>query len=177
MGENVIGDALDTIEKFYKKQKDRQLKWDKAWIKKAKEFSEFSKDPSTKTGAVIIGSDNEQIGAGYNGFAIGVDDDEERYNNRELKYEMVVHCEVNAYIFGDKTKMKGATLYTWPFMSCSRCAAIMIQAGIKRCVAPKMPKDKEERWKKNMDIAKMQFAEAGVKLVEIEGIYEELTNE
>lgn len=139
-----------------------QLKWDRRYLKLPKEIASWSKDPSTQTGAVIIAADGTPVSFGYNGFARGVNDDPERYANRELKYKIIVHCERNAIIFGDRHAMKGGTLYTWPFMSCSVCASLVIQAGIKRCVAPPTPEDKRDRWEEDMKLAMMQFNEASV---------------
>jgi dCMP deaminase len=149
---------------YFKIIEDKQRKWDYRFIELAEFVSNWSKDPSTKTGAVIVGPDREIIGLGYNGFARGVNDSPERYNDRELKYKLVVHCERNAIIWADKSSLKGSTLYTWPFMSCSVCAGIVVQAGIKRCVAPSLPADKAERWAEDMKLATMQFKEAKVGL-------------
>lgn len=157
------------FRQFEREQKradaDRRRKWDLYWLKKAREYAlECSKDPSTKCGAVIIGPDNEPVSWGYNGFARGVNDDPARYADRETKYKMVVHCEVNAILFADRWRLKGATLYTWPFMCCSNCAAIVINAGIRRCVAPPIPPDQETRWGESVRLSKAQFSEAGVRL-------------
>jgi len=138
-------------------------KWDKRFIELAQFISCWSHDPSTKTGAVIVDSDNRLISVGYNGFPKGVDDSKERYENRELKYKMIVHCERNALLFAGRS-CKDCTLYTWPFMSCSVCAAMVIQSGISRCVAPSMPDHLKERWGEDMELATTMFKEAGVNL-------------
>ncbi len=138
-----------------------ESKWDKRFLEMAKLVASWSKDPSTQTGAVIVDSDRRIVSVGYNGFAQGVDDTPERYNNRELKYKMIVHCERNAVIFAQRN-ITGCSLYTWPFMSCSPCAAMMIQAGIKRVVAPKSD---NPRWVEEFKLATQQFEESGVEIV------------
>ena len=138
-------------------------KWDERFLDLARYIAGWSKDPSTKTGAVIVDQDNRIVSVGYNGFPRGVDDSENRYNNRELKYKMIVHCERNALLFAGRS-CKGCTLYTWPFMSCSVCAAMVIQSGISRCIAPSMPDHLKERWGEDMSLAAQMFLEAGVKL-------------
>jgi dCMP deaminase len=138
----------------------RQTKWDLRFLKKAKEVSLCSKDPSTQTGAIITTQDNLLVMEGFNGLPRGVADLDERLNNRELKYEIIVHCEVNAIVLS-RRDLTGCTLYTWPFMSCSRCAGIVIQAGIKRCVAPQ---NDNPRWQAAFVLSKTLFQEAGVKL-------------
>lgn len=140
-----------------------QIKWDLRYLHLAREVASWSKDPSTKTGAVVVNGKREFLG--YNGFPIGMRDDAELYEDRAAKYSRVIHCEMNAIIKAGEHAVN-ATLYTWPFMSCDRCAAHMVQAGIQRCVAPALPKELEERWKANLELSKGYFAEAGVELVE-----------
>jgi deoxycytidylate deaminase len=70
----------------------RQKKWDLRFLEMARMVSSWSKDPSTKTGAVLVDLERRIVSVGYNGFARGVQDLPERYENRELKYKMIVHC-------------------------------------------------------------------------------------
>jgi dCMP deaminase len=104
------------------------------------------------------------VSTGYNGFARGVKDLPERYKDRELKYRMIVHGELNAIIHAQQD-LTGCCLYTYPFTCCSVCAACVIQAGITRCVAPPLPDNLKERWEKDVKLTELQFAEAGVELV------------
>ena len=136
-------------------------KWDERFLELSKHIAGWSKDPSTKTGAVITDSLNRLVSIGYNGFPIGVEDSSKRLDNRELKYKMIVHCERNAMLFA-KRDLAGCTLYTWPFMSCGPCAGMVIQAGIKRCVAPY---DDNPRWREDFKITEQMFKEAGVELI------------
>ena len=85
------------------------------------------------------------------------------YANRELKYKMVVHGERNALLFANKS-CEGCAIYTWPFQPCSVCAAMIIQAGIKRCVAPPIPDHLKKRWEEDMKLSAQMFEEAGVVL-------------
>lgn len=138
-------------------------KWDLRYLQMAKFVAEWSKDPSTQTGAVLVRPDRSVISVGYNGFASKVNDTDERYNDRSIKYEMVVHCEENALIAA-KQSIEGSCLYTYPFMSCSRCAAKMIQAGVKRHVAPVPTEDQLSRWEDSFRLSMEQFNEAGVEV-------------
>lgn len=131
-------------------------KWDLRFLEMAKLVSAWSKDPSTQTGAVIVDEDRRVVSVGYNGFARGVEDTPERWNNRDIKYQMVVHCERNAMLFA-RQDMRGCTLYTWPFMSCSVCAGMVVQAGITRVVAPFSD---NPRWVDSFKLSHAQFAEA-----------------
>lgn len=145
----------------------RQIKWDHRHLELAKLVASYSKDPSTQTGAVFVDDKNRVISTGYNGFPLGIADTPERLNDRETKYSMIVHCEMNALITA-QCSLEGSTLYTWPFMSCDRCCVHMIQAGVKRVVAPKASADKEERWGEAFKKTRALFAEAGVELVELD---------
>jgi len=133
--------------------------WDNKFIGLAEHISSWSKDPSTKVGAVITDTDNRIVSVGYNGFPRGIADDA-RLDDRSTKYELIVHGEINAILFAGRS-LKGCTLYTWPFQPCTRCAAIVIQSGITRVVAPK---NTSERWKDSFEMSTNMFAEAGVEL-------------
>lgn len=142
---------------------DRSIKWDLVMLAKAKFNAMLSKDPSTKCGAVIS-RDNKVYGEGYNGFARRVQDRPEWYADRAIKYEVVIHAENNAIIDAGGEN-HDSTITTWPFMCCSRCAAMAIQAGIVRHVAPVTPPSIAERWKASTDLSLAQFADAGVEVV------------
>lgn len=135
-------------------------KWDNRFLDLCKFISNWSKDPSTKVGAVITNPDNSIVSVGYNGFSFGVEDTKERLENRDLKYKMVVHGEINAIVFAKKD-LRSCTLYTYPFMPCSRCAAIVVQTGIRRVVAPI---NDNPRWAEEFEITKNIFKESGVVL-------------
>jgi dCMP deaminase len=136
----------------------REEKWDRRFLALAEHVAQWSKDPSTQTGAVIVDPNNSVVSLGYNGFPRGVQDLSERLENRELKYKIIVHCERNALLFA-KRDVAGCRLYTWPFMSCVPCASMVIQAGITKVIAP--PSD-NPRWIEDFKLAQELFAEAGV---------------
>ena len=138
----------------------RQEKWDQRFIELARHVGSWSKDPSTKLGAVIVARDLSVVSVGYNGFPRGVHDTDERLNDRETKYKIVVHAERNAILFA-RRDLAGCTLYTWPFMSCGACAGMAIQAGITRCVAPYSD---NPRWVADFDLSRQMFEEAQVRL-------------
>jgi deoxycytidylate deaminase len=103
---------------------ERIEKWDRRFLELAKQVSTWSKDPSTQVGAVLVNYLDQVVGMGYNGFPRGVEDSEERLNNRELKYQIVVHAEVNAVIQAGK-EADGSTLYVYPsFMLPPICARL-----------------------------------------------------
>lgn len=138
-------------------------KWDLRFLSMATLVGSWSKDPSTKVGAVMVRPDRSVISVGYNGFAKGVQDLPERYENREkYKYLMVAHAEINCMTFADRASMRGCCLYLSPFMPCSRCAAVMIQCGVKRVVSFESD---SERWAHDFNLTRIQFSEAEVEMV------------
>jgi dCMP deaminase len=107
--------------------------WDKRFMDLAEHIAQWSKDPSTKVGAVLVNPYTKVvIGMGYNGFPRGVVDHEWRYTNRAVKYEYVVHAELNA-ILNATEKLDEAILYV-TLSPCNECAKAIIQSGITRVV-------------------------------------------
>lgn len=134
-------------------------KWDLRFLDLAEFISKWSKDPSTKVGAVITDSNNRIISIGYNGFPQNIVDNN-RLQDRETKYKIIVHGEMNAILFANRS-LNECTLYTYPFMPCPRCASMIIQAGINRVVSyNNMP----ERWKNEFELSKTLFKEAKIEL-------------
>src|SRR4051794_38721558 len=124
-------------------------KWDKRFIELAALVASWSKDPSTKCGAVIVRPDKTVVSVGFNGFPKGCLDDDELYADRETKYARVVLAEVNAILHA-REQLHGYTIYTWPpgySGSCDRCATVIIQAGISRIVHIRKESDFADRWR------------------------------
>jgi len=142
-------------------------KWDLQFLDMAKLVSSWSKDPSTRTGAVITRPDRTVVSVGFNGFPMSMPDDPAFLGDREEKYSRVIHCEINALLFS-REPLNGYSLYTYPFLSCERCAVTMIQAGIKRLVAPVAAPDKLERWGKSFEKTRRYCGECHVEVAEIE---------
>jgi dCMP deaminase len=131
----------------------------------ANHVSLLSKDPSTKVGAVIFDEKRRLVSAGYNGFARGVQDKDERLLDRETKYKLTLHAEKNAIMFATGS-LDGATIVvTHP--CCAQCAALVIQSGIKHVLWPRPSKDFLSRWADDYAYALAQFTEAKVGVTEI----------
>ena len=138
-------------------------KWDIRFLVLAEHISGWSKVPSTQVGAVITHTRSKRvISMGFNGFPAGVEDTRERLDDRDTKYEMVVHAEQNALmVAGDRAE--GATRYVHPLPPCARCAVMIIQAGIVRVVCDQ-PDFDHERWGEAAKIADTMFREADVEV-------------
>lgn len=143
-------------------------KWDRRFLNLAKHVSTFSKDPSTQVGAVITDHKQRIVSLGFNGFPRGISDTPERLNNRELKYKMVVHGEINAIIFAQRP-LDNCSIYLWPFLSCSTCTSVIINTGIKRVVAPDYC---PERWKESFLLSQELYREARVQVFLIPNVVE-----
>ena len=134
--------------------------WDRRFLRLAEFIAGWSKDPSTKVGAVITDTMKRIVSTGFNGLPTGVEDTVERLHDRELKYQLMVHAERNA-IINARQSLQGTTLYVWPMMPCSVCAAMVIQAGIGEVIAPR---SENPRWRENFRLTEEMFGEAGLRL-------------
>ena len=140
-------------------------KWDRQYMDLAKCIAEWSKDPSTKIGAVAIGDKGQVLSQGYNGFPRGIEDSPERLHIREEKYKYIVHAEMNC-IFNasfNGVSLANSTMYICGLPCCSDCAKGMIQAGISRIVMLVTDPDGADRWKDSWNRSKAMFDEAGIK--------------
>lgn len=145
-------------------------KWQARFLEMAKLVSGWSKDPSTKVGAVIVRPDKTIASVGYNGIARGVKDSEARLGNRNQKLLYTVHAEQNA-ILSAKEPLNGYSLYVWNIHPCAQCAASIVQTGIRNIYLPvNIGIDNEkinERWIDSFKAAEIMFREAKVKLTYI----------
>ena len=136
--------------------------WNERFLNLAIHISQWSKDPSTKVGCVVVGEDREIRSTGFNGFPRGIDDDPERLADREKKYPLICHAEENAIMHAARigVSLKDSTAYvTWP--PCSRCARSLIQAGIREVVYSSS-EEIPERWIEDFEISTSMLAEANV---------------
>ena len=143
------------------------LKWDVRFLELAKHISSWSKDPSTQVGAVAV-KDRRILATGYNGFPRGVADLPGRLENRNEKYLRTVHAEANAIAQAAKNaiSLADADIYVWPFIPCSSCCTLLIQAGIRRVVVPNTTIP--DRWEESFNMSQTMFSEAGIDLIVID---------
>ncbi|WP_025741228.1 deoxycytidylate deaminase [Aquimarina pacifica] len=112
--------------------KKKQRKYDKAYLRIAKEWGKLSHCDRKKVGAVIV-KDRMIISDGFNGTPTGFEnpcEDEEGYTKW-----YVLHAEANAIskVASSTQSCKGATLYI-TLSPCKECSKLIHQAGIKRIV-------------------------------------------
>jgi len=145
---------------------------DQKWLELALAYAQHSVDPSTRVGSLLV-LDGVPIAGGWNGFADGLHETEERLNDRDTKLELMVHAEMRAILNCARKgiAVKGATLYivatdvktqqTWGGPPCVRCAVECLQAGIMQVVSWPF-KDTPSRWTDNLKSAAALLAEAHV---------------
>lgn len=144
-----------------------QDKWDVRFLKLARHIAGWSKDPSTKVGAVLVDDKNRVRGMGYNGFPRRVDDNPILYlpdanGSKQQKYERVVHAELNAIL--EAKNCEGLVLYTTMF-TCNECAKAVIQSGVNEVISPKPNND---GWDRAHKVAHEMYIQAGVRVRFIE---------
>ena len=117
----------------------KQLKYDKAYLRMAKEWGKLSYCNRKQVGAIIV-KDKMIISDGYNGTPTGFEnicEDDEGYTKW-----YVLHAEANAIlkVAASTQSCKGATLYV-TLSPCQGCSKLIHQAGIKRVVYSTQYKD------------------------------------
>lgn len=124
----------------------------------------WSKDPSTKVGAMAVGATPNLVAFGYNGFPPGIDDDW-RLHNRETKLKLTLHAEVNALA---NATFPVHTLYVTHF-PCENCALHILAARtVRRVVFRRDDEFENGRWIDSLRASLAILREAGI---EVEGYY------
>jgi dCMP deaminase len=120
---------------------EKQLRYDRAYLKMAQEWSKLSHCSRKKVGALIV-KDGMIISDGYNGTPSGFDNCCENENGETNWY--VLHAEANAIlkIARSNNSANGATLYI-TLSPCRDCSKLVLQAGITRVVYINGYKDDE----------------------------------
>lgn len=124
----------NVINELYRNEIQTKIKWRDRMIKLAEHVATWSRDKS-KVGAVLVSKKGGDITLGYNGFPFGVKDDE-RYDKKDTKLNIIVHAEVNAIVAAGSRAADGH-LYVVGKPICARCAGPIIQSGIKKIFAEK----------------------------------------
>ena len=111
---------------------DKQLKYDKAYLRMAREWAKLSYCDRRQVGAIIV-KDRMIISDGYNGTPTGFEnicEDDEGYTKW-----YVLHAEANAIlkVAASTQSCKGATLYV-TLSPCKHCSKLIHQSGIVRVV-------------------------------------------
>ena len=142
----------------------KQKKYDKAYLRMAREWGKLSFCKRKQVGAIIV-KDRMIISDGYNGTPTGFEnhcEDEEGYTKW-----YVLHAEANAIskVASSTQSCNGATLYI-TLSPCKECSKLIHQSGIKRVVYQNGYKD---------DSGLQFLQKAGVELVHLSEIKENIS--
>ena len=136
--------------------------WDARWLELSSQIAGWSKDRSTRVGCVIIGSGNQLLSAGYNGFPRGVNDDIDARHERPAKYKYTEHAERNAIYNAARhgVMLLGSVMYL-PWYPCADCARAIIQSGIAVLTVTEPAWD-DPMWGSDFDVSRIMLAESSV---------------
>lgn len=111
---------------------EKQLRYDKAYLRMALEWAKLSHCTRKQVGAIIV-KENIIIADGFNGAPSGFDNCCEDIEGNTHWY--VLHAEANAILKLAKSNNSGvgSTLYI-TLSPCKECSKLVLQAGIKRVV-------------------------------------------
>jgi dCMP deaminase len=144
------------------------MTWDEYFLRIAELIGQKSKDELKKTGALIVGSDNEILSSGFNGFPRGVAELPRSRHNRPAKYMWAEHAERNAIFNAARGGVStlGTTMYLSAWYPCADCARAIIQAGISQVVVSRARQNKpHSRWSESCAVGLEMLAEAQVECV------------
>ena len=144
------------------KEQAKQLRYDKAYLRMAKTWSELSHCNRKQVGAIIV-KNGMIISDGYNGTPSGFDNCCESDSGETHWY--VLHAEANAILKVAKSThdCNGATLYL-TLSPCKDCSKLVVQSGINQVVFMKLYKD---------DSGVKFLESAGVEIVQIDNPFNE----
>ncbi|RZW49344.1 MAG: CMP deaminase, partial [Flavobacteriaceae bacterium] len=118
---------------------EKQLKYDRAYLRMAAEWGKLSYCERKQVGAIIV-KDRMIISDGYNGTPTGF----ENYCEDDAGYTKwyVLHAEANAIskVASSTQSCRGGTLYI-TLSPCKECSKLIHQAGIVRVVFQEAYKD------------------------------------
>lgn len=111
---------------------EKKIKYDKAYLRIAKEWGQLSYCKRKQVGAIIV-KDRMIISDGYNGTPSGFENCCEDEENLTKWY--VLHAEANAILKVARSTQscENATLYI-TLSPCKECSKLIHQSGIKRVV-------------------------------------------
>lgn len=139
----------------------------------------FSKDPSTKVGALFMCPGTLHIlSMGYNGMPRNIDESKAERWERTLKYKMVEHAERNAiYNAAHSGVSLRDSICVASLCPCSDCARGLIQSGCKMIITRDIndiqgsgiSPDVIKRWSHEWDVSIGMMRESGIEIVFLSG--------
>jgi dCMP deaminase len=119
-------------------EQQKQAIWDRRLFALANLVGDWSSDPNTKVGSVIVGPQNDIRAVGYNGLPRNIENDSVLFA-APLKYLWIEHAERNAIYSAARigTPLPGCRMYV-SWFPCADCARAIVQVGLSEliCVEP-----------------------------------------
>lgn len=136
----------------------KELKWHLRFLVQCLVLATWSKDRSTKVGALVVDDRRRILATGYNGFPTGVNDNPDYRHERPIKYKFTEHAERNCIYAAANhgVALDRCTMYCLR-PTCSDCARAVIQAGLKRVV---YFDDPIKGWDEDSQVTEKLFLEA-----------------
>jgi dCMP deaminase len=131
-------------------------RWHTRYLTKAFESAAFSKDRSTQVGAILFHPETRAtLLSSYNGMVRGMNDDDEKFHERPLKYAVTEHAERNLLYFAARHGIRtdGLGIAT-TFYPCADCARGIVQSGLTQLVTVE-PDWNHERWGESFKVAQL----------------------
>lgn len=146
-------------------------KWDRRFLSAAKTIANWSPDPSSQIGCVVISSENLPLSWGWNAFPRKLTSIVEYEVAREVKYKYIIHAEANAIYNATRGNvcLKNATFYVYGLPPCLDCAKAVVQVGATRIVTL-AKKDLSKKWVDSYLESVELFREVGI----ISEVYDEV---
>lgn len=145
---------------------------DADYLRIAYGFAGNSGDLSTCNGVILVNPETEAIPiAGWNDIYPKSCDRPDR-RERPLKYQWTEHAERKAIFHAAKCGVKtdGMVMYA-VWAACADCGRAIVNAGIRKVVRHKIPQhDLRLDWAASIAVADEMFREAGVEVVDFEGV-------
>lgn len=131
-------------------------------LKVVEAVADLSKNPKRRVGAGIFTTDAHLVSTGYNDLSKGIPHISLMYKQPE-KDKYLVHAEENAIAqaakYGHATN--GCEMLITGLQPCSRCARLIVQAGIVAVYFP-TPSEIDPKWEEDFAFARIILTDGGV---------------
>jgi len=135
----------------------KRLSFEEYGFLKALAASGRSEDPHTQVGGAVFRADNKRfLSSGYNGLASGMDWPIEFDTDRDLKGELIIHCEQNLKLqTPDIDKIVFLTMA--PCFSCSKFLSSPLARVREVYSLKEYGRDKEKKYQKVFDFYNIKY--------------------
>lgn len=162
--EEIPGKIFNSVHFDNIKEIETETDWDQRFLDLAEYIGNWSKDRSTKVGAVIVDDDKRIVSTGYNGFCRNSDDKLDYKHERPAKYFFTAHAEANSIYHAAKhgVSVNNCIIYVTLF-PCAECCKAIIQSGIKKIVTYE-PDWTNKNWFESFKYSKIMMEESGINI-------------